>query len=832
MAKKKLKKWGLLALLCLLFAITAGLATFAFILRDLPDPEQFETRQIIQSTKIYDRTGEVLLYEVYGEEKRTTIPYEKIPDHLKWATISIEDKDFYTHSGFDVFSIIQGAIIEPLTGKRERARGGSTITQQLAKNAFLSPERTIIRKIKELVVAYELEKKYSKDEILNLYLNQVPYGGNAYGVEAASKTFFNKSAEELNLAESALLASLPQATSYYSPWGKHVDDLMRRKNNVLESMFELGYIDEEEKERAKNFEYTFAEQATNIKAPHFTLEVQEYLASKYGEDFVRTAGLNVTTTLDWELQQAAEKVVFEGAERNKELYRGFNSALVAQDATTGQILAMVGSKNYFADPEPENCDPGLNCRFEGNFNVATQGLRQPGSAMKPFAYLTAFERGYSPDTIVFDLPTEFAANNPKCPVLVNFSNNEKECFHPQNFDETFRGPVTLRTALAQSINVPAVKVLYLAGIDNVLKNAQNFGMTNLTERSRYGLSLVLGGGEVTLANLVNAYSVLAQEGVKHDQTLILRISDSKGNVLEEYKDISQRVIDPQYPRIINNILTDIGERAGLFSSSLPLTIFPGHQVALKTGTTNDYRDAWTVGYTPELVVGVWSGNNNNAPMEQRGSSLLAAIPIWSAFMEEALKDRSLISFNNPEPILTTKPILRGEYITNYKIGSQSYPQIHNILYYVEKNDPQGNMPPNPENDSQFENWEAPVLRWAETTIPNFSGIYNQLIPFGANLDSEVADLNSSINITYPENGSFIKGTIPVQAQISAKFNIRNIQLFFNDLLMDNRIITQENKEILYQFNLVSKNTQLQNSLKLKVIDEFGNEIIKEIILFR
>ena len=716
-------------------------------------------------------------------------------------------------------------------------QGGSTITQQLARNAFLTSERTlirdIIRKIKELFVAIELEKRYNKDEILGLYLNQIPYGGNAYGVEAAAKTFFGKSAKDLTLAESALLASLPRGTSYYSPWGKHVDELLKRKNLVLERMESLGYITVQQKEGAKKAELIFADQSTGIKAPHFVLEVQDYLNKKYGEEFVQTAGLTVVTTLDWDLQQAAEKAVTDGAARNTELYNGHNASLVAQNANTGQILALVGSKDYFLPSEPENCTPGLNCQFEGNFNVATQGLRQPGSAMKPFAYLTAFQKGYTPDTVLFDVPTEFAANNEKCPLLVDFENEEKECFHPNNFDEKFRGPVTMRTALAQSINIPAVKTLYLAGIDDTLKTSHDLGITTLTERSRYGLSLVLGGGEVTLLDLVGAYSVFAQEGVKHKQTFVIKITDSKGKIVEEYKDAATQVIESQYPRILNDILTDVEERSGLFSSSLPLTLFPGHQVALKTGTTNDYHDAWAIGYTPELIVGVWAGNNNNVAMTQRGSSLLAAVPIWSAFMRDALKDKPLVSFNKPEPIVSSKPVFQGQSTVNFRIGNNSYSQIHSILFYVDKKDPQGPPPVQPENDSQFKNWEFSVLKWAEQSIPNFSAIYNYPLPQGAITDNEqINALQPTLNFISPKNGDFIQSnSVWVQARVTAPSPISKIQLFFNNELMDERS-GNNSQDIMYQFNLAPKKIELQNLLQLKVTGANNTTIQKELILFK
>ena len=373
------KKILLFFILTISVLIIGGGIFTAIISRNLPDPALMENRRVSQSTKIYDRTGQIPLYEIHGEEKRTIIPFAEVPDYVKKATLTIEDANFYNHSAFDWRSILRAFFVNLAKGRI--AQGGSTITQQLAKNAFLTPERTVVRKIKELLLAFRLEKKYSKDEIFDLYLNQIPYGANAYGIEAASQTYFKKFAKNLNLAEAALLASLPKAPSYYSPWGAHVDELMNRKDYILKKMSDSGLINEEELKQAKKFQFVFASQITGIKAPHFVIAIQEYLINKYGEDFIRTAGLTVTTTLDWELQQLAEKVVLEGAKRNEELYQGTNAALVAQDAVTGQILALVGSRDYF-DKE-----------IDGNFNVATQGLRQPGSAIKPFAYLTAFKKG-------------------------------------------------------------------------------------------------------------------------------------------------------------------------------------------------------------------------------------------------------------------------------------------------------------------------------------------------------------------------------------------------------------------------------------------------------
>jgi len=829
--KNKLSKTNLVFLIILL-AVALSLVFYIFIMKDLPNPSQFENRKIAESTRIYDRTGEVLLYEIHGDQKRTVISPEDIPMSARQAVLALEDQTFYSHPAFDIKGIAR-AFISNLTN-REIAQGGSTLTQQLAKNSFLTSEKTITRKIKELILAIQLEQKYNKDEILNLYLNQSPFGGNTYGIQAASQAFYNKNAKDLDIAESALLASVLQAPTYYSPWGTHTKELFDRKDYALDQMKKLGYITEKEMEAAQKEVLKFAPKSTGIKAPHFVLAIQEYLNNKYGESFVETAGLKVISTLDWKMQQLAEQAVKDGAEKNRDLYRGYNAALVAQDGATGQVLALVGSKDYFGDPEPENCIPGKTCKFEGNFNVATQGLRQPGSTMKPFAYVTAFQKGYTPSTMLFDLPTEFAASNPSCPLDVDYTNENTECFHPQNFDPEFKGPIDLRNALAQSINVASVKTLYLAGLNETLKTAADFGITTLTEKNRYGLSLVLGGGEVKLIDLVGAYSVFAQEGVKHQQTMILKISDSKNQTLEEYKDTNNRVIDAKYPIYINDILSDIEARSALLSSSLSLTLFPGHEVAMKTGTTNDYRDAWVVGYTPNFVVGVWAGNNNNDAMQKQGGSILAAIPTWSAFMKEAIKDISPATFSKPEPILTKKPALNGEFDINFQIDGKNYPQLHDILFYVNKKDPQGPYPENPQDDSQFENWEVPVLKWARENISDFDLNYNKPLPVGALNQTDSSD-TQSIDISWisPKNGEFIKtiNSIAVNAEITANFEISKIELYLNDALISSWQQSFGKKAILLH-NFVPSAIESQNMLKVKVFDPIGNSLEKSIILFK
>lgn len=695
-----MKNFLFFSLLIILVASSIIFVYASYLALNIPDFEEIENRKISQSTKVYDREGKVMLYEIHGEEKRTIVPFAEIPDLVKKATIAAEDKNFYSHPAFDIKAIIRSVFIDLVYNKRV---GGSTITQQLAKNSFLSSDKVITRKIKELFLAIKLEKRYSKDEILSFYLNQIPYGGNAYGIQAAAQTYFNKNLDELDLAETATLAALPQAPSFFSPYGSHEKELKERVSYVLSQMQELNYITLEEKKTAEKEELVFAPQSKSIKAPHFVMMTVEYLRDKYGEDIIETGGLRITTTLDWKLQQAAEEEVKKGADKNTELYNGKNMALVAEDAKTGQILALVGSANYF---DIEN---------EGNFNVAYQGLRQPGSSFKPFAYLEAFRKGYTPETVLFDVPTEFTTNNPNCPIRKEQFNDDKKCYHPHNFDGIFRGPVNLRNALAQSINVPAVKVLYLAGLDDTLKLAQNLGISTLEDRNRFGLSLVLGGGEVRLTELVNAYAVFAQEGEKHKQAIILKVEDSNGKVLEEYRDEKEKVLEEKYARMLNDVLSDTEARSGLFSSSLSLTVFPNHQVALKTGTTNDYVDAWTVGYTPSLVVGVWAGNNRREPMEAQGSSILAALPTWSSFFRRALENYEPETFTKPETETPTKPILRGDYLNNK--------QIHSILYYVDKSNPLGLAPAYPGSDPEFQNWEDPVIEWAKANLPDFSS-YN------------------------------------------------------------------------------------------------------------
>lgn len=782
--RKKVSWWVFWSSSILLMGAVGGVVWAFITVQSLPSPDQFHERQVSQSTKLYDRTGEHLLYEIHGAEKRTVVPFEEIPSHVKNATLAAEDAEFYHQPAFDWRGILRAFITNIMEG--QTVQGGSTITQQLVKNVILQDSTRVglagyVRKIKELILALELEDRYSKDEVFGFYLNQIPYGSNAYGVEAASQIYFSKSVRVLSLAEAATLSALLKAPSYYSPWGSNIADLMARKDYVLDRMAELGSISFKERDEAKTEALVFAPPSLGtIAAPHFSLAVKQYLVSRYGEKAVEGGGLKVTTTLDAELQGLAEISVRDGSARNSELYGSANAALVAQDPKTGQVLALAGSKDYFLPPEPEGCTPGSvgagSCQFEGNFNVAVQGLRQPGSALKPFVYLTAFEKGYSPETVIFDVSTEFDVRD-----------DPETSYRPSNFDGATRGPVKMQNALAESLNIPAVKTLYLAGFDDVLKKLHSYGITTLQERWRYGLSLTLGGGEVKLIDLVNAYATLSQSGVYHEQKLVLRVEDSTGRVLEEYHDTTKRVDDGASAKLINRILSDPDLRYPIFRSTNALTIFPDYEVALKTGTSEDHRDAWTVGYTPFLTVGVWAGNNNNQAMIRQGSSILAAVPVWNSFMKEALLKYPPEPFERPAPLsVASKPMLDGRWNVAAVEGSNSFPQVHSILYYVDKHDPLGPIPAHPENDNQFKNWEEAVVAWARANVPNF-GSYNAALPEGATFSgspvvssTQVPGVGVVIENMKPANGAFVGGPLSVSATVRAQGDeLSRIELYFN-----------------------------------------------------
>ena len=701
----KLAGWCFVAFL--LFAI----GVFAYYAKDLPSPSKLNKRQVVESTKIYDRTGEHLLYEIHGEEKRTTISINDMSEIVRAATVAAEDQTFYQHYGIQFKAIARAAVYD-LIG-RHVSQGGSTITQQLIKNTVLTPEQTFTRKVKEVILAVELEQKFSKGDILEMYLNEIPYGSNAYGIQAAAQTFFGKDAKDLKLAESALLASLPKAPTYFSPYGTHQDELKYRQEYVLDQMAKLGYITAEQAKEAKDVDVIaeirpFQE---NISAPHFVMYVKEQIVNQYGEKQVEESGMKVYTTLDWEKQRAAEEAVKKGVAANIAKYRATNAALVAIDPKTGQILAMVGSRDYF------------DKSIDGNVNVAIRD-RQPGSSFKPYVYATAFKKGYTPDTIIFDTETNFGTKD--------------QPYAPQNYSGKFTGPVKMKEALARSLNIPAVKTLYLAGVSNAINTAQSMGITTLQNPSRYGLALVLGGGEVKLVDHVNAFGTFATGGVMHEKTAILKITDGQGKILGEYKNSpGQKALDTDICAQIDAILSDNHLRSPVFGSNSPLR-FDDRPVAAKTGTTNEWRDAWTVGYTPSLVAGVWAGNNNNSPMAQGADGVYTAAPIWRDFMDRALTNTAIEKFPEAKTEKTGKPVLDGAVngeqkdtlVCKVKKDKYCIPSgdhcpdgtdekkkelfsAHDILYWVDKDDPRGVIPKNPQKDPQFSAWEKGVQKWGE-----------------------------------------------------------------------------------------------------------------------
>lgn len=692
------------AIMVFLFFAVIGVGAFAWLSKDLPNPDKLVTRDVAQSTRIYDRTGEHLLYEIHGDQKRTLIDIQDVPEYTVQATLALEDKTFYKHGGISLWGIFRGVVWRALRGKS--LQGGSTLTQQLVKNAILTNERSVIRKAKEIILAYRIEKKYSKDEILQMYFNEIPYGSTAYGIEAASGYYFGKKASELTLAQATLLAALPQAPSYYSPWGSHKDALIARQHYALDQMVELGNITKEQAKSAKNEELAFQDRIAGIEAPHFVFFVKDLLTEKYGDKIIETGGLKIISTLDWDLQKKAEEIIKEQVEKNQKNYQATNASAVVLDVKTGQILAMVGSKDFFDES------------IDGQVNVAISP-RQPGSSFKPFVYTAGFLKGYVPETILYDLET-------------HFKTEVGEDYFPHDYDLKQRGPVSLKTALAGSLNIPAVKMIYLAGINNVLDLAEQFGYTTFGNRSRFGLSLVLGGGEVKLLEHLNGYATLSREGRKLPYSAVLKLEEPSGRIMEEFQEpISQKVIEPEIARMTTDILSDNGARAYIFGANNYLTL-KDRSVAAKTGTTNDYHDAWTLGYTPQIAVGVWAGNSNNDAMKRGADGSIIAAPIWQKIMGEAVKNLPVESFAKPDYKIPNKPMVGGssggitvkinrvngllasDKTPTELVEEKTYRPAHAILYYVDKDDPLGPIPKNPGQDPYYESWEAPVKAWASS----------------------------------------------------------------------------------------------------------------------
>lgn len=620
----RIAKFGFIGVLLATLAVFIAIPLLSLT---LPSPDKIVRRDGF-STKILDRNGAVL-YDIFVDQRRTPVEsIDKIPDYLKQATIAIEDRNFYKHQGFDptgyaraVYNIIF----------RRKLQGGSTLTQQLVKNVLLTSERTVVRKVKELVLTLQIEQRYSKDDILLLYLNEVPYGGTAYGVQAASETYFGKSVSDLNLVESAILAGLPQSPSRYSPYSSTPEAYAGRAEQVLRRMREDGYITTEQEEEARSMlrDVEFQPRGASFKAPHFVQYVQEILEERYGASAVEQGGMVVTTSLDLTLQEKAQEIVAEEIAKVESL-NITNGAAVVIDPETAEVLAMVGSKNYNAED------------YDGQVNVTTR-LRQPGSAIKPITYVTGLKEGYTASYMIMDVPTVFPGGI------------GQPDYEPVNYDGTYKGPVQFRYALANSLNIPAVKMLALVGIRDALETAYDMGITSLEPSaetlSRVGLSLTLGGGEVRLIELTSAYGAFMNEGHRVDPVAILKIEDHNGNILEENKPQKGRqVITPEQAFIIADILSDNQARSAVFGLNSLLNI-PNRQVAVKTGTTNDLRDNWAVGGNANAVVGVWVGNNDNSKMKSVASGVSGATPIWRRIVLSALEGKPNTTFEPPEGIV-------------------------------------------------------------------------------------------------------------------------------------------------------------------------------------
>ncbi len=784
----------------------------AWMSRDLPDPDRLTDRQVAQSTKIYDRTGEHLLFEVFADEKRTLVELSDIPDHLINGVIATEDTEFFEHRGIRPLSIIRAVLQGLLPGKR--IQGTSTLTQQLVKNAILSNERKISRKVKEIILSVRLEQKYDKEQILKIYFNEIPYGSTNYGIESASQSYFGKPVSELTLAESATLAGMPKAPSRYL---NDKEALLERRNFVLKRMYDEGFISEQEKGESQEEELELDVTYGNIKAPHFVLHVKELLVEKYGEQIVDSGGLNVITSLDWDMQQAAEKAVSEVSEERFEEAQANNASLVAVDPDTGHILAMVGSRDF------------LDEEIDGQFNVATQGLRQPGSSFKPIVYTAAFEKGYTPETVLFDVETNFAVAG--------------DDYEPKNYDLEEHGPVSMRQALQGSLNIAAVKALYLVGPLKGVEFAERLGYSTLSQGD-FGLSLVLGGGEVKLLEHVSAYGIFANEGVRHTPVSILRVEDNTGDILEEWKKSKgERVLEEETAHLISNVLSDDSARAYAFGTGGVLTL-PDRPVAAKTGTTNAYVDAWTVGYTPSLVAGVWAGNTDNTPMKRGFGGSKVAGPIWRQFMTEVMSGKPVESFPEPPENDAEKAALRGSAGGNItlkvdkvtgKLATSSTPeryivertyiQPHSILHYVDKDEPRAKQPSNPGRDSQYTIWEDAIKDWIKRTReenPDWEISFEE--PPTEYDDLHSLELIPSLEVVFPAPSSTLNSRqIDTDIRVSAPRGVSKVTYKIDGKYVG--VVRQHPFNLNYHADYLDPGP---HTLTILVEDDIGNRITEEV----
>lgn len=779
---RKLAIYAVFAVIIVCFGYTG------YIFSGIPDPSKLGEQRGLESTKIFDRTGTVVLYE-FGEIRRTYKPFNEISPYIKNATVAIEDKDFYKHGGISFRGIFR-ALWADLRGKS--LQGGSTITQQLVKQTMLTPERTITRKAREAILALEVDNKLSKDKILETYLNITPYGSNTSGVESAAQAFFGTSAKDLSLPQAALLASLPKAPTFYSPFGSNTDKLYARQKLVLDQMATQGYITKDEATAAKQVKLTFKSKIDRIQAPHFVFYVREQLEKDFGAKLVDAGGLKVITTLDAKMQRAAEDAIALQAPKNLK-YGAKNAALVAIDPKNGDIVSMVGSVDYF---DTEN---------DGNVNVAIRP-RSPGSSFKPIVYATLLKKGFTTETMLADVPIDFGTAD--------------KAYKPFNFDKRFNGPVTVRQALARSLNIPAVEALYLAGLNDTLSLARDMGFTSLTDPVRYGLSLALGGGEVRLVDSVSAFSVFASEGLRRPSRSILKIDDASGrNLYDASKEqaVETRVLEAEIARQVTDILSDNNARTPTFGAGSPLQM-GARPVAAKTGTAQDFRDGWTVGFTPSLVAGVWVGNNDNTPITRKEDGVVVAAPIWNNFMKTVLANTPIERFTKPRAIETNDQVLRGKLPTKKYLFDRAsgtilpadcsvpigkpvdFVSFHSILYFVDKNNPLSNGPAvNPQSDPMFSRWEAGVGSWRDKynkEHPDDPKFYTDKLP-DVSCDPSLLENQPKVTFVSPTDSEITKSPIKLSVAVEASSAVKRVEFMVNDQKIGEK--TSEPFETLYRF---------------------------------
>ena len=823
--------------------------TFVFYSKDLPDPTRLSAKGNESGTKIVDRNDKPI-FELYGDKNRVLIKLEDVSPNVLHATLSAEDAEFFIHSGFSVRGMAR-AVKNTLTG--EGLQGGSTLTQQVVKNALLTQDRTIDRKIKELILSLQIESKYNKDEILQMYFNETPYGGQNYGVFAAAKAYFAKDPKDLTLSESAYLAGLPQRPSYYSPFSSNKEAGIERRNFVLSLMRTKGWSDkdgnrqfitEDEYKQALNEKLDFKPSAAIFKAPHFVFYVKDELISMFGEDVVESGGLYVKTSLDLDAQENAEKIMTKVLE-SESRYGVGNAAAIVLDTKTGQILTMIGSKNYFGKPEPEGCETATagakGCKFDPFFNVSNAN-RQPGSAIKPITYAGLLERGFTPAFTFLDVPTTFTGEGV----------GEEGAYVPVNYDGTYKGPVSMRKSLGNSLNITAVKALKILGIQNFLDLSKKMGINSFSDKSKYGLALTLGGGETKLIELTSSYTVFGNKGIYNKPVSLIEIKNNKGNVIYSANNSGERAVSEETAFIISDILSDDFARSAAFGLNSLLKI-PNHQVAVKTGTTNNKRDNYAVGYSPSYTVGVWVGNSNNEPLNENiASGITGATPIWAETMKYLLKDKPTTGdqaekFVAPDSVKKvevdertgmlpfkdfpkkfewfvkgTEPLSKSDWYQTLEVCDVDGRLANDDCKKADKTDVKTYVG----IKDYYPDWQIYTDAWLQENFSKDDTYFPPTITSKLKYDGDdLQDIDPYIKIVAPVANTNVPLKFRISTEISASAKIKNVKFYFDG----KQVGEDASYPFGFTFNLNESNLG-SHKFKAKVADKDGNESEDEITL--